>query len=51
MRDILTLSSSRDGRPQQWNFGGLQPVNEAPPEDVAHVTAYVRNRQRRARIR
>jgi len=30
MRDILTLSSSRDGHPQQWNFGGMQPVNEMP---------------------
>lgn len=37
-------------RQHHWNFGDMQPVEAVTPDDVAHITAYVRHRQREAGI-
>jgi len=37
-------------RQHGWNFGDIKPVNGVTPDDVAHITAYVRDRQRQAGI-
>jgi cytochrome c len=38
-------------RQHHWNFGDMQPVPGLSPDDVAHITAYVRAEQRKAGIR
>ena len=38
-------------RAHHWKFGDMKPVPGLSADDVAHVTAYVRSRQRRAGIR
>jgi mono/diheme cytochrome c family protein len=38
-------------RQHHWNFGDMKPVAGLTPDDVAHVTAYVRAEQRKAGIR
>jgi len=38
-------------RRHHWNFGDMQPVPGVTPDDVAHITAYVRAEQRKAGIR
>ncbi len=38
-------------RQHHWNFGDMQPVPGVTPDDVAHITAYVRAEQRKAGIR
>lgn len=38
-------------RQHHWNFGDMKPVPGVSPDDVAHITAYVRAEQRRAGIR
>ena len=37
-------------RAHHWKFGDMQPIHGMKPDDVAHVTAYVRAMQRRAGI-
>lgn len=34
-----------------WQFGDMPPVEGLTPDDVAHITAYIRMHQRRAGIR
>ncbi|HEX5802939.1 MAG TPA: cytochrome c [Azospira sp.] len=34
-----------------WQFGDMAPVPQVTPDDVAHITAYVRAEQRKAGIR
>lgn len=34
-----------------WNFGNMLPIPDLTPDDVAHITAYIRAQQRRAGIR
>jgi cytochrome c len=38
-------------RQHHWNFGDMQPVPGLSPDDVAHITAYVRVEQRKVGIR
>jgi len=33
-----------------WKFGNMKPVPGVTPDDVAHITAYVRAKQRQAGI-
>lgn len=33
-------------RAHHWRFGDMLPVSGVSPDDVAHITAYVRQRQR-----
>jgi len=37
-------------RQHHWNFGDMKPVPGLSPDDVAHITAFVRLQQRRAGI-
>lgn len=37
-------------RAHHWRFGDMAPVPGLTPDDVAHITAYVRQQQRRAGI-
>ncbi|MGL1834437.1 c-type cytochrome [Rhodocyclaceae bacterium SMB388] len=37
-------------RAHHWQFGDMEPVAGLTPDDVAHVTAYIRAHQRRAGI-
>lgn len=38
-------------RAHHWQFGDMQPVPAVTPDDVAHITAYVRMEQRKVGIR
>jgi hypothetical protein len=38
-------------RRSEWKFGDMPPVPGVTPDDVAHITAYVRMHQRKAGIR
>lgn len=44
------LAAKYGSRQHRWNFGDMQPVNRVTPDEVAHITAYVRDRQRQAGI-
>lgn len=33
-----------------WQFGNMRPVTTVTPDDVAHITAYIRKEQRAAGI-
>jgi mono/diheme cytochrome c family protein len=37
-------------RAHHWKFGDMKPVPGVTPDDVAHITAYVRARQREVGI-
>lgn len=45
------LAARNGTRAHHWSFGDMAPVPAVTPDDVAHITAYVRMRQRRAGIR
>lgn len=50
--DIAFQIAVRSGsRAHHWQFGDMKPVPGLTPDDVAHITAYVRAEQRRAGIR
>ena len=38
-------------RQHHWNFGDMKPVPGLTPDEVAHITAYVRAEQSKAGIR
>jgi mono/diheme cytochrome c family protein len=40
------LAATRGVRQHHWTFGDMPPVPEASPQDVAAITAYVRELQR-----
>jgi len=47
--DIAFQLAVRYGaRQHHWNFGDMQPVQGVTPDEVAHITAYVRYKQREA---
>jgi len=49
--DIAFQLAVRYGaRQHHWNFGDMKPVEGVSPDDVTHITAYVRSRQREAGI-
>lgn len=45
------VAAKYGSRQHHWNFGDMKPVPGVSPDDVAHITAYVRAEQRRAGIR
>ena len=50
--DIAFQLAARNGsRAHHWQFGDMPPVTGVTPDEVAHITAYVRMHQRRAGIR
>ncbi|TVO59722.1 c-type cytochrome [Denitromonas halophila] len=50
--DIAFQLAAKNGtRAHHWQFGDMLPVPGVTPDDVAHITAYVRMHQRRAGIR
>ncbi|WP_159683024.1 c-type cytochrome [Cognatazoarcus halotolerans] len=50
--DMAFQMAVRNGsRAHHWNFGDMKPVAGLTPDDVAHITAYVRMQQRKAGIR
>lgn len=49
--DIAFQLAVRNGsRAHHWRFGDMKPVPGLTPDDVAHITAYVRSEQRKAGI-
>lgn len=50
--DAAFQMAARNGvRAHHWNFGDMPPVPGLSPDEVAHITAYVRMKQRKAGIR
>lgn len=50
--DLAFYRAAKDGvRAHHWNFGDMPPLPQVAPTDVAHVIAYVRERQQRSGIR
>ncbi len=50
--DVAFQVAARNGvRAHHWNFGDMPPVPGISPDEVAHITAYVRMQQRKAGIR
>ena len=50
--DAAFQMAARNGvRAHHWKFGDMLPVPGLKPDDVAHITAYVRMQQRKAGIR
>lgn len=45
------LAVKNGTRAHHWPFGDMKPVSGLTPDDVAHITAYVRAEQRKAGIR
>lgn len=49
--DAAFQAAARYGaRAHHWKFGDMPPVAGVSPDDVAHITAYVRQQQRRVGI-
>lgn len=49
--DVAFQVAAKNGaRAHHWNFGDMLPVPGVTPDDVAHITAYVRMQQRKAGI-
>ncbi len=44
------LAAKNGSRAHHWNFGDMPPVPGITPDEVAHITAYVRAEQRKAGI-
>ncbi|MHB8916218.1 MAG: c-type cytochrome [Thiobacillus sp.] len=50
--DIAFQLAAKNGvRAHHWQFGDMKPVFGITPDDVAHITAYIRTVQRKAGIR
>jgi len=45
------LAVAKGVRAHHWLFGDMLPVEKVSPDDVAHITAYVRAEQRNVGIR
>ncbi|MFA7293303.1 MAG: c-type cytochrome [Rhodocyclaceae bacterium] len=45
------LAAKNGVRAHHWPFGDMAPVPQVTPDDVAHITAYVRAEQRKVGIR
>lgn len=47
--DVAFQLAAKNGvNAHHWKFGNMAPVPSVTPDDVAHITAYVRYQQRRA---
>lgn len=50
--DLAFQLAVKNGSQQHhWKFGDMKPVPGVTPDDVAHITAYVRGEQRKVGIR
>lgn len=50
--DLAFQMAVKNGsRAHHWQFGDMQPVPGLSPDDVAHVTTYVRSEQRKVGIK
>ena len=50
--DVAFQLAVKNGvRAHHWPYGDMAPVPQVTPDDVAHITAYVRAEQRKAGIR
>lgn len=47
----FNLAVKNGVRSHHWKFGDMKPLPGVSPESVAHITAYVRERQRSAGIK
>ena len=45
------LAAKNGVRAHHWPYGDMAPVPQVTPDDVAHITAYVRGEQRKVGIR
>lgn len=45
------MAAKNGARAHHWQFGDMAPVPGVSPDDVAHITAYVRAKQQQAGIR
>ena len=45
------LAAKSGVRAHHWPYGDMAPVSRVTPDDVAHITAYVRMEQRKVGIR
>jgi mono/diheme cytochrome c family protein len=45
------LAAKNGVRAHHWPYGDMAPVPQVTPDDVAHITAYVRSEQRKVGIR
>ncbi|MCK6405783.1 MAG: cytochrome c [Rhodocyclaceae bacterium] len=45
------LAVAKGVRAHHWQFGDMPPVEKVSPDDVAHITAHVREQQRSVGIR
>lgn len=45
------MAAKHGVRAHHWQFGDMKPVPAVTPDDVAHITAYVRMEQRKVGIR
>jgi len=44
------IAAAQGVRSHHWQFGDMAPVEGLTPNDVAHITAYIRMHQRRVGI-
>ena len=50
--DVAFQLAAKNGvRAHHWQFGDMKPVPGITPDEVAHITAYIRAEQRKAGIR
>ena len=50
--DVAFQLAARNGvRAHHWGFGDMKPVPAVTPDDVAHITAFIRMEQRAVGIR
>ena len=50
--DVTFQLAAKNGvRAHHWPYGDMAPVPAVTPDDVAHITAYVRSEQRKVGIR
>lgn len=49
--DVAFQLAAKNGvRAHHWGFGDMKPVPEVTPNDVAHITAFIRAEQRKVGI-
>ena len=49
--DVAFQVAAKNGvRAHHWSFGDMAPVPTVTPDDVAHITAYIRGEQRKVGI-
>lgn len=49
--DVAFQLAAKTGvRAHHWNFGDMKPIPSVTPDDVAHITAFVRMEQRKVGI-